>query len=111
MKKVVLGLILVLLVAMAFTNPSERQHRDAVIKAFLANDKSINKKSNNEWEEFGKNLGMLLINKVVESVVYRENYFFLSLTKVSFEGKSKIVGIGAFGFVYVSDTKDIKLGN
>ncbi len=99
MKKNALWIFLILLVAMFITNPSEMQHRDTLIKAFLAND-SLTKKMGNK-ESVNRYLESTLINKVIESLMYRENYYFISLTKVSLEGNSKTIGIGVFGKVYI----------
>ena len=112
MKKTTLWLVIILLVAMIITNPSEIQHRDTLIKTMLANN-SLTKKMENR-ESVNRYIESTLINKVVESLMYRENYYLISLTKVSLEGNSKIIGIGVFGKVYILDEfsqniKDYKL--
>jgi len=112
MKKTALWIFLILLVAMFISNPSETQHRDTLIKTMLANN-SLTKKMENR-ETVNRYIESTLINKVVESLTYRENYYLISLTKVSLEGNSKIIGIGVFGKVYITNEfsqiiKDYKL--
>ena len=112
MKKTAIWIFLILLVAMFISNPSEIQHRDTLIKTMLANN-SLSKKMENR-ESVNRYIESTLINKVVESLMYRENYYLISLTKVSLEGNSKIIGIGVFGKVYILDEfsqniKDYKL--
>ena len=112
MKKTALWIFLILLVAMIITNPSEIQHRDTLIKTMLANN-SLSKKMENR-ESVNRYIESTLINKVVESLMYRENYYLISLTKVSLEGNSKIIGIGVFGKVFITNEfsqiiKDYKL--
>jgi len=112
MKKTAIWIFLILLVAMFISNPSEIQHRDTLIKTMLANN-SLTKKMENR-ESVNRYIESTLINKVVESLMYRENYYLISLTKVSLEGNSKIIGIGVFGKVYITNEfsqiiKDYKL--
>jgi uncharacterized protein YpmS len=112
MKKTAIWIFLILLVAMFISNPSEIQHRDTLIKTMLANN-SLTKKMENR-ETVNRYIESTLINKVVESLTYRENYYLISLTKVSLEGNSKIIGIGVFGKVYITNEfsqiiKDYKL--
>jgi hypothetical protein len=105
MKKILFGLLVILIVLMPILNPSEMQHRDTVIKSII-NEKTISDKLEKK-EIIGRYFNALIINKLVESIVYRENYFFLSLTKVSFEGNSKTIGIGILGSVYIFSTDDV----
>lgn len=106
MRKIFFGLLVILIVLMPILNPSEIQHRDAVIKSIIKENTLTKKSEGNEL--IGRYFGSLIVNKLVESMVYRENYFFLSLTKVSFEGNSKTIGIGILGSVYISNTDEVK---
>jgi hypothetical protein len=64
----------------------------------------------NEWEQLGQAFGMMLggalVDRIVDNFVSTDNYVLFSTTKVSWEGKTKIIGIGAFGNVFISSKLD-----
>lgn len=41
-----------------------------------------------------------MIQRMVDSIVSRDNYIFFSLTEMKWRGESKTVGLGIFGHVY-----------
>jgi hypothetical protein len=92
-----LGVLVLLL-----TNPSERKHQDKVTSKIIDNvTKST--KSSNSYETAGAAIGLFFVDALVKNMVHRNNYLIFSLTEVSFQGKSKIIGFGILGYVYVSN--------
>ena len=111
----VIYLILMLFALIAvLTNPNQERHKEVIkskLNVYL--QKSIKGKMNqvdNQWEQAGQALGMMLgsalINRIVDNLISTNNYVFFSTTKITWEGKSKIIGIGAFGNVYVTNKLD-----
>ncbi len=103
-----------ILILAAVTNPDQTRHQEAVKSKINALMKqSINEnlgESANSLEQAGEVLGTLLgsaiIDKMVENMVYTDNYVILSTTKIRWEGESKVIGIGVFGNVFLSDQLD-----
>lgn len=58
--------------------------------------------------EIGLMLGKEIVNKFVEELVERKNFLFFSLTTVEYQGDEKIIGLGIFGNVFISD--DVERG-
>mgnify|MGYP003605125588 CR=1 FL=1 len=121
MKKqsIIILLIAIIVLIAVFTNPNAQTHREAVKVVFnenLQKEQAKNALENNsEFEKAGANLGMMLgsvfIDKMIENIVTSDNYVLFSLTKVSWEGKSKIIGYGLFGNVFISDEANKALKN
>jgi len=93
------------------TNPNQDRHKE-VIKNKLNSymQKSMNPEgdeSENEWEQVGQALGMMiggtLVENVIDNLVSTDNYILFSTTKINWDGKSRIIGIGAFGNVYITN--------
>ena len=94
------------------TNPNQDRHKEVVknkINSYL--QKSI-KESNSDSQFKGATqvIGMLLggtiIGGIVDELVSTDNYILFSTTKINLEGESKVIGIGAFGNVYVTRKLD-----
>lgn len=49
----------------------------------------------------GMTFGMKAFKTVLESIISVDNYVVLSLTRATFQGESRIIGIGAFGNVFM----------
>jgi hypothetical protein len=105
--KYVIGVLAVLILVL--TNPSERKHQEKVMAAFSKNLSKIS--SQNSYESAGQTLGLFLVEALIPKIVFRNNYVLFSLTEVSFQGQSKIVGIGILGNVYLSSKVDESLNN
>jgi uncharacterized membrane protein YqgA involved in biofilm formation len=86
LKWVIIILILGVVVAY-FTNPEESIHRDNL---------AVKTKE-------------LSIKKIRQKLVTIDDYKLFSLTKITVEGETKIVGIGAFGRVWYFDDLKEKL--
>jgi hypothetical protein len=101
---------LVILIAV-FTNPNLITHQQAIKSVFHQNiektQSELMAKANDEYEEAGANMGIMLgsalVDKMIENMVTSDNYIVCSTTKVTFEGKTKVIGLGLFGNVFLSD--------
>jgi uncharacterized protein YacL len=80
-------LLIAFLVFAYFTNPEESKHRQSL------NDV----------------LNDLQIKKIKKKFVEVDNYQIFSITKVTVDGKERIVGVGAFGKVWYFDKIKEKL--
>ena len=110
----VLIVVIVILGIAVFTNPSKKDHIEAV-KDLLAekiNESMINSitDSKNNFEAagaaLGATLGMSFLNNFLDNMVFRKNYIVFSLTEIRLGGQSKIIGIGAFGSVWIGKSTD-----
>jgi hypothetical protein len=107
----VLGVLV--LIAM-LTNPNQDRHKEVVKnKISLYMQKSMKQnltEKDNEWEQIGQAFGMMLggtlVDRIVDNLVSTNNYILFSTTKVSWDGEVKIIGIGAFGNVFISSKLD-----
>ncbi|HNA39509.1 MAG TPA: DUF4359 domain-containing protein [Chitinophagales bacterium] len=113
MKKnqLIIVIVSVVILIAILTNPNQDRHKE-VIKNKLNSymQKSMNPEgdeSENEWEQVGQALGMMiggtLVENVIDNLVSTDNYILFSTTKINWAGKSRIIGIGAFGNVYITN--------
>ncbi len=109
-----IGLAVLILI---LTNPNQVSHKDAVKLKFNAfMQKTMNEKTS-EGEDGGisvtSQLGMMfgssIIDRLVETTVSCDNYLLFSLTTITFEGESKVLGLGILGNVIISDKVDEEL--
>lgn len=113
-KHIILIFIGVLLIIGALTNPNSDRHKEAVKnKLNVIMQKSITdsmKNSDSGAEQIGSALGLMLggaiLDRMIESMVSSDNYVLFSTTKATWEGKTKIIGVGVFGNVFISDEID-----
>lgn len=105
MKKLNIILIVfatIILVAV-LTNPSSEEHKQAVksvINQVVQN--SISENGSN-MEKLGILFGSSLAEKLIENSVTRDNYILFSITSITWQGKSKSIGYGLFGNVFLSE--------
>lgn len=83
MKKIymiLLGIILFLII-LAYTNPSEKQHRQEVLNSIIFEDDK--NKLDDKTVEYIKNISNEnnLIKTLIKKYISRDNYFLFSLTK------------------------------
>lgn len=110
-KSYVYSAIAVLIIFIAvFTNPNPERHKEAVknkVNSYIQQSmkESMNGTENNTAQA-GKALGMMLagafIDKIIDNLVSTDNYVLFSTTKITWDGKTEIIGIGAFGNVYLT---------
>lgn len=116
MKKNYAGLFalgLMLFVAV-ITNPNQDRHKEVIKAKFNSYmQKSMSEglsKTDNKWGEAGQTLGMMLggaiIDGLISNLVTTDNYVIFSTTKISWKGKSKVIGVGVFGNVFLSGKLD-----
>ena len=117
-KKIIIGASIGLAVLiLILTNPNQVSHKDAVKLKFNAfMQKTMNEKTS-EGEDGGISvtgqLGMMfgssIIDRLVETTVSCDNYLLFSLTTITFDGESKVLGLGILGNVIISDKVDEEL--
>ena len=104
---------LFLLIAV-LTNPNQDRHKEVVKnKLNTIMQKAMKeglKNSDSGAEQLGSALGLMLggalLDRMIETMVSTDNYVLFSTTKITWEGKSKLIGIGVFGNVFISDKID-----
>ena len=97
---VILGVIVLIAI---FTNPSTEEHKQAVksvVNEVVQNSISEN---SSDMENIGVLLGSSLIDNLVENSITRDNYILFSITKISWKDKSRNIGYGLFGNVFLSE--------
>lgn len=115
MKKlhIILAIVAVILIIAALTNPHTQRHKEAVKEKLTAYMEEKMKGSSGLDGLFGKGnaglggiFGKALIASAVDNIVSSDNYLFFSLTKVKFDERSKVVGMGVFGNIILFGNVD-----
>ncbi|WP_437919373.1 DUF4359 domain-containing protein [Sphingobacterium sp. LRF_L2] len=98
-----LSTIVLMLVAF-FTNPSNEQHEEAVrIKALELLQQHTGKNNDNNVLNLGVQLfGNTLVDQFMKNHIHVQNYYLFSVTKVTWEDKEQIIGLGMFKKVWLS---------
>ena len=100
-------IIIVIIIIAVITNPSPEEHKQAVKELFNQHiQKSLSEEDSNDFEKAGILLGSSLAENLIENSISRDNYILFSTTISTWEGKSKSIGYGFFGNVFLSE--DIK---
>lgn len=110
---VLFGIVLLILLAV-ITNPRQEEHKEAVKAKFNTYlQKSMSKnlsEADDEWKNAGQALGMLiggsLVDVLTSNIVTTDNYVLFSTTKMTWEGETKVVGVGILGNVFLSSKID-----
>lgn len=102
--KIIGVVVAALLLILTFTNPSEQDHRDAVMTKIT--EKVKENQPENEWEEAGQNLGLMFLQGMIGNIVTRNNYVLFSTTKLSYQGETKVIGYGVLGKVYIQEVPE-----
>lgn len=105
MKKsnIILIVFATIILIAVLTNPSSEEHKQAVksvINQVVQNSISEN---GSDMEKLGILFGSSLAEKLIENSVNRDNYILFSITRITWQGKSKIIGYGLFGNVFLSE--------
>jgi hypothetical protein len=93
-RKVVLGIMGAILLVAILTNPGREDHA-AAVSHFIMN------KTSNSISSPGELLGASLASNLIKNMVTVDNYLVCSITIATIGGKSKAIGIGAFGNVWI----------
>jgi hypothetical protein len=96
---IIIGFFLLALMA---TNPSIEDHRQAVMNE-LEKKMSLESNPDNKWEQVGQSIGMALGQGIIDKAVSRENFLVFSITKISFNSKTKSIGYGFLGKVWITE--------
>jgi ATP-dependent Lon protease len=95
---------------LVLSNPSQEDHRQALKGKFI---ESIQEKLANQpettseiGETFGVTMATAIIANMVDATVTRNNWVLFSTTEITIEGKSKTIGVGILGHVYLSSKVD-----
>lgn len=110
MNKINPKLIVPIVVAglLVFTNPSVDDHRDSfkelAIEIIQENMKEF--QSESEYPELDEGVnalisgfGSMIVNSIADTLIYRDNYLFVSTTKIKVDGESRVIGFGILGNV------------
>ena len=121
MKRIHLTLIVIGIIVLVavLTNPSQDKHREAIkskLNAYLQQSmKESLKETDNEWEQAGQALGLMIggafVDRIIDNLISTENYVIFSTTKMTWDGQTKVVGIGAFGNVFLTSKVDDALND
>lgn len=114
MKKIYLQIVVGLIVLIAvITNPNQERHKEAVknkLNSYMQKAMKENLTGNNDLQQAGQALGMMLggafIDRMIDNLVSADNYVLFSLTKITWDGQTKVVGVGVFGNVFFSSKLD-----
>lgn len=114
--KIILAIISAFSLIAIFTNPTQEMHKEKVkekINSFLQTSLTQNiQEAEDDYEGFGyflgNRLGTSIVKYAVNELVIRKNYFLFSTTNITWAGKTQVIGVGAFGSVFLSKKLDEK---
>lgn len=109
--KIVLIAFATIILISVLTNPSIEEHKQAVksvINQVVQNSISEN---GSDMEKLGILFGSSLAEKLIENSVTRDNYILFSITKITWQGKSKSIGYGVFGNIFLSEKVNKEFNN
>lgn len=103
----------IILVAI-LTNPNQDRHKEVIknkLNSYMQKSMKQNlTETDNVWAQAGQALGMMLggalVDRIIDNLVSTDNYVLFSTTKISWEGETKVIGIGAFGNVFITNKLD-----
>jgi hypothetical protein len=100
---IIIILIAAIAVAAYMTNPPAEQHREAakqrvgqLVQASMGKESSL-------LGSLGAAAGKTLAVPVLAQVVNSENYHLFSTTTLTWNGVTNVVGVGAFGRVFIGE--------
>lgn len=106
----IITISLIVSLLLVLSNPSQEDHRQALKNKFV---ESVQKKLANQpkttseiGETFGVTMATAFIGNMVDATVTRNNWLLFSTTEIRVEGKSKTIGFGILGHVYLSSKVD-----
>ncbi|WP_198175155.1 DUF4359 domain-containing protein [Spirosoma telluris] len=107
---IVVGAFVILVLVL--TNPSLEDHQAKVKALFMEKATSeLVKESDKEngLAALGAMLGATFAESLINNMVSRDNYLLFSITKVSFDNESKVIGFGILGNVFImKKVEDLK---
>jgi uncharacterized protein (TIGR02145 family) len=112
-----LGVLGFLILIAVITNPNLERHKE-VVKAKLSStlNKKMSRSSSNsesEWEKAGEAMGAMIgmgiANALIDNLVTTDNFLVFSLTRIKGFDESRVIGIGAFGNVFLFKDAEQKM--
>ena len=119
-KQLFIWVTISLLIVLAFsTNPPVEKHRAEVKNKFgtilqKSIAKNIDKNGGDKQglsigSTFSSMFGSIILNPLIDSYISDDNYLLFSVTRLKWNEKSNVIGIGVFGKVYITDNLGRKL--
>jgi hypothetical protein len=101
MKKIYIVLLVlgVLLLVAALTNPDEFKHLYAITEHAVTTFEETS--GIKLFDDYDKARNFSAMAQIMGSITYSRDFFFFSTTVYFYEGETKTIGIGAFGYVYL----------
>jgi len=107
------GALALIIIIGVISNPDLAKHKEAVktkLKLAFQKESYDSVPPQDGYEKTGYAIGTLLsgfmFDKIVDNVISSRNYLIFSTTDVLWEGERRMIGIGVFGYVYLSDKVD-----
>jgi hypothetical protein len=98
-----------ILIALMVTNPSIEDHRQEVLENYDEYAGMVNSNGpTNEWADAAQQIGLALGKTILEKMVTRDNYYIFSISKLSFQDESRMIGVGFLGKVFLKDYASMK---
>lgn len=102
--------IAIIIVIAVLTNPDKTRHKEVLKSSFIeymqksgdSDQTDISDESDYLGDAIALMVGGALVDKILDNVVSTDNYVIFSLTKITIQGKTKTIGIGAFGNVFLT---------
>ena len=110
--KIILGLIVLLFLAFAITNPGPDAHKEKVkTEAAKAIDKATETSDNNFFTQSIRSIAKMMAGSAIDEVMNQlfeyHNYIVCSTGSVEFNGKPHTVSFGILGNVYTMNADDM----
>jgi hypothetical protein len=112
--QIILAILSLIILVAVLTNPNQNRHKEVIKNELITYlQKSMKKdqpEEKNEWDQAGEALGIILggaiVDRILDNFMSTDNYVVFSTTRITWDGKTKIIGIGAFGNVYLTKELD-----
>lgn len=100
-----ISIFLVFFIAI-LTNPNKEFHKSNIkLRVYKElNIDTLQKESSNIFDMFkdiSNSFGKSMVDDTVDNLLQVDNYYLFSFTKVTYQGQSKIIGIGAFNQIFL----------
>jgi hypothetical protein len=99
-----------LIIVAILTNPNPERHKEVVKnkiykylqKPILEEATNVNSRGEDAISALDILLGSTFVDGVIDNLVSTDNYLLFSTTNLSYDGKTKTIGYGVFGNVYIA---------
>ena len=104
--QIILIVIGFLLLALMASNPSSEEHKEAIKKEIFKAIESDN--NSNSAQQLGEKIGQSIVEVMIDNMIYRENFIFLSIVKtkerINAAGDdvgNNTISVGIFGQIFL----------